>query len=317
MRRLTPLFAVTLLLVFSGCDSPGDDGSGDQTAEPDTASEGESDSPDLARPDEKSVEKRVEKAEKRLKDSKAGKILWNSIETHGGLATWYKNGPLYFHYNYQPKGDRGPRNTYQTVDTWAARARHEMANNRDREYGWNGDVAWYKPADWEPPYDVRFWALTPYYFVGMPFVLADPGVNLEHEGQDTLEGETYEVLRATFGDVGISPDDYYVLYIHEDTHRLAALRYIVSYEEFFPDGGHSPEKLMTYDGSRQVDGITFSKSSRFYKWDPEKKTEGDIVTEATLSDVEFRPDVEDDYFEVPDGAAVAEPDDETDGGSEE
>lgn len=321
------LFALLALIAAPACESPGaDDSERAREAEPDTtansstqetaAARGEQHN--LARPKSEWVGERVRRAEKRLKDSRAGSLLWKSIEHHGGLSTWYENGPVYFHYNYQPLGDRGPRNTYQTVDTWAARARHQMAEDKDREYGWDGEIAWKKPADWKPPYDVRFWALTPYYFVGMPFVLADPGVDLEHEGTDTLEGESYQLVRATFGeDVGISPDDFYVLYIHEKTHRLGALRYVVSYEKFFPEGGHSPETLMTYDGSRTVDGIKFSEKSRFYDWDPQNKTQAEKVTDVTLSDVEFRPDTPDDYFEVPEGAAVIEPESDSEDESEE
>jgi hypothetical protein len=252
------------------------------------------------------IAKRVDRARERLSDSKAGRVLWESIQAHGGLETWYANGPLYFHYNYQPVGDGTPRNTYQTVDTWSARARHQMAERREREYGWDGEHAWYRPGDWEPPYDVRFWALTPYYFVGMPFVLADPGVNLTHEGRATLEGESCEVIRATFGDVGISPDDFYVLYIDRDDHVFRGLRYIVSYPKYFPEGGHSPEKLMTYDGRQRVDGILFAESYRFYKWQPDSKTNAPKVTDADLTDVAFRPETPNAYFEVPDDATIVD-----------
>lgn len=261
-----------------------------------------------ARPPKSWVEERVTGAKSRLQKSEAGQIVWKSIEAHGGLKRWYRNGPLHFRYDYQPESDRPDHDTVQTVDTWSARARHHVSEKPDREYGWDGDRAWFRPTDWERPYDVRFWALTPYYFVGMPFVLADPGVNLEHEGTDTIEGNECEVIRATFGDVGISPDDYYVLYIDDDDHVLRALRYIVSYDPFFDEREHSPEKLMTYDGKQVVDGIRFAESYRFFMWSPDDKTDTEVVTNAELSQVEFRPDLPGDHFDAPDDARI-HPDD--------
>ena len=307
---------VALALVLAGCATSGEEAGktepGKSGASQGNPEEVENEAAqETARPLEPWVEKRVSKAKKRLTESKPGKIVWKCIEAHGGLANWYRNGPLFFHYNYQPVSGRTPRNTYQTIDTWSARARHEMASNRDREYGWDGERAWYAPPDWEPPYDVKFWALTPYYFVGMPFVLADPGLTLSYQGQDDIEGTLYDVVRVTFGHVGISPDDFYVLYIEPKSHRLGALRYIVSYPKYFPEGGHSPEKLMTYDGAQRIGGILFAQRYRFYMWDPEKKTDTKKVTDATLDSVEFRPKTPETYFAIPTNAKMIGNDEET------
>ncbi len=301
------LFALAFVLALGGGCAHG------STAQPSSSSSTSSheassvERGETATPPDVWIEKRVMQSRQRLSKSKAGRMLWQSIQAHGGLETWYANGPVYVHYNYQPLGERGPRNTYQTIDTWSARARHQMANQRDHEYGWDGSRAWYRPGDWELPYDVRFWALTPYYFVGMPFVLADPGVDLSYEGTSKMEGQNCDVVRATFGEVGISPDDFYVLYLDREDHTLQALRYIVSYPKFFPEGGHSPEKLMTYDERQTVEGITFAKSYRFYQWKSDQKTEAEKVTDATLTNVEFRPETPNAYFEIPEGATpVAE-----------
>lgn len=307
--KAVPVAALSLVLLTACASSRTTEETTSETEQKETQSTSDDkqtadEESELAKPKDAWIEKRVSEAKTRLQKTKAGKLVWQSIEAHGGLERWFANGPVYFHYNYQPVGDRGPRNTYQTVDTWASRARHQMANAQDREYGWDGETAWYHPADWEPPYDVRFWALTPYYFVGMPFVLADSGVNLEYEGTDTLEETQYDVVRVTFGEVGISPDDYYVMYFDKETHRVGALRYIVSYPKFFPDGGHSPPKLMTYDGEQTVDGIVFAEKYRFFMWKPKEKTDTKVVTNATLSDVEFRPETPDAFFDMPDGAEV-------------
>ena len=58
------------------------------------------------------------------------------------------------------------------------------------------------------PTDPRFWSLTPYYFIAMPFVMADPGVNPELAEPITVEGRTLDQVYATFDPgTGDAPDD--------------------------------------------------------------------------------------------------------------
>ena len=249
------------------------------------------------------VEERVAAAQERLQASPAGQRLWQAMETHGGLATWYANGPLAFQFNYQPLDDGTPRNTYEVANYWSAQTRHQMINDTTVQYGWDGQRAWAIPTDTLIPYNVRFWSLTPYYFVGIPFVLSDPGVNLELVGEDTFEDKTYDLVKATFGDgVGDAPDDYYVIYVGQDNHRVGAIRYIVSYPGYFPDGGHLPEKLMACDGAQTVDGITLPQGYRTFWWKEDQV--GEHITDISVSRVAFRPNVRQDYFATPAGATV-------------
>jgi hypothetical protein len=281
---------------------PAEEGSSAEESEPATKT---------ATPKDSWVSDRVLEAQDRLSNSEAGELLLSSIEAHGGLERWYANGPLYFRFNYRPL-EGTARDTYQTVDTWASKARHQlagdkMAKDKNVEFGWDGESAWISPAGAEINNNARFWALTPYYFVAMPFVLADPGVNLEKTGTAELHGKPHDVIMATFGDdVGDSPDDYYVIYLDAETSRFGGLRYVVSYPGFFPEGGHSPEKLMVYEGDQVIDGITLAKQFPTYKWDPQTKERGEKVTEVTMTDVEFRPETLDSYFAAPEGAQVLE-----------
>ncbi len=248
------------------------------------------------------VDERVAAAEDRLSASEAGQRIWQAIEAHGGLARWYGNGPLAFRFNYQPLGDGTPRDTYEVASYWSAQTRHRLAQDTTVQYGWDGQQAWAYPTDTLIPYDVRFWSLTPYYFVGIPFVLADEGINLTLMEPDTLLGASYDLVKVTFNaEVGDAPDDYYVIYIAQDNQRVEAIRYIVSYPGYFPDGGHAPEKLMTYEGAQTVNGITLSERYRTFWWKDEKV--GEHITNITLSDVAFRPNVALDYFNAPSEAA--------------
>ena len=249
------------------------------------------------------VEERIAAAQERLQASEAGQRIWQAMEAHGGLTTWYANGPLAFQFNYQPLDDGTPRNTYEVANYWSAQTRHQLMSDTTVRYGWDGQQAWAVPTDTLIPYNVRFWALTPYYFVGIPFVLGDPGVNLESVGEDTFEDKTYDLVKVTFGDgVGDAPDDDYVIYVGREDDRVGAIRYIVSYPGYFPDGGHLPEKLMACDGAQTVGGITLPEGYRTFWWKEDQV--GEHITDISVSQVSFRPDLRQDYFATPEGATV-------------
>ena len=258
----------------------------------------------LALPDPAAVEDRVADATGRLEQSEAGRLLLASIDRHGGLARWYGNGPVHFRYRYERLDGGDAIDTEQTVDTWSARARHTLAAD-SVAFGWTGTEAWVRPAGAELPTDARFWSLTPYYFVGMPFVLADPGVNLETAGQMEAEGRTYDLLRATFDPgTGDAPDDYYFLLLDPETRRVGGVRYVVSYPGFFPEGGHTPEKLMLYDGAQTVDGITLQEGFRSFAWTGAGV--GAPSARGSVTELRFVPDTPDAAFAVPEGAQAVD-----------
>lgn len=259
----------------------------------------------LARVPDSWVQNRVKSAKNKLLATKAGSIVWEGMQAHGGLEQWYTNGPLSFHFNYQPLDGGTQRNTFQAIDTWRNHARHFKAGDSTAQYGWNGKVAWKKARDSIAfPYDVRFWALTPYYFAGLPFVLDGEGVNLEKLRAKNFKGESYDVVKVTFDPgTGDAPDDYYILYFHPDTHRLKVIRYIVSYPAYFKKGEHMPEKFMEVLGEQISGGIVFPQQYRTY-WLTEEELPGEYITDITLASIEFLPDLETVFFEVPEGADI-------------
>jgi hypothetical protein len=254
-------------------------------------------------PKESWIEERVRQTDERLNNSLAGQKVWKAMEAHGGLQQWYANGPLQFHFNYQPLDGNSPRNTIQISDNWSAKVRHKMAVDTSRQFGWDGSVAWALPNASEIPFDARFWALTPYYFVGIPFVLGDEGVHLEKLGADTLNGKRHDLIKVTFEEgLGDAPDDYYILYLDPDSGKVTGYRYVVSYPAYFPDGGHTPEKIMVLEGQQEIIGLLFPEGYQTFMWEDQQK--GEHVTNITLSDLSFLPDLPQTYFEVPQGAEV-------------
>lgn len=253
------------------------------------------------------ITERVAKAEKELTATAAGTIVWQAMEAHGGLQRYYENGPLSFHFDYVPEDGSTRRNTYQTIDTWSNKARHQHVEDRTQEFGWTGEKAWKKVKDSTAfPFDMRFWALTPYYFLSQPFVLDGEGVKLEQLADKTHKDVTYDAIKVTFAaGTGDAPDDYYVLYFGKENHKLAVIRYIVSYPQYFPDGGHLPEKLMELQGTTTVNGIELATGYHTH-WLTKEEQAGEHITTIEVDEISFKPKTTKDYFNAPQGATIIE-----------
>lgn len=246
---------------------------------------------------------RIANAKQRMDASPGGQLIAAAIEVHGGLADWYSKTPLHFRFNYQPLDQGGPRDTRILNDYVNARAIHTMVSDPEVTYGWDGQQAWISDTSADPGTSVRFWALTPYYFEGLPFVLADEGINYELLEPTEWQGITYDLVKITYGEnVGDAPDDYYVIYVNPRTKLVDALRYIVSYRGFFEEGKHLPEKLMTITEKDVVDGITLAKTYETRWWNGGEPSE--VNTRVDVSEIEFRPETSMDIFKMPTGAGV-------------
>ncbi len=259
------------------------------------------------------VAERVAEARERMESSEAGDLVWQSIQTHGGLDQWLAPGTIAFEFDYRPVGSPERRmHTAQKVDLWRARAVHEELDGGAGEaatLGWDGERSWIAPGSEAFPSPARFWALTPYYFVGMPFVAADPGTRYELLEPAELDGQTYRLVKLTYEEgTGDSPDDYYILYIHPESYELAALRYVVAYPGFFPEGGHTPEKLMRYTDYRKAGELQFAHTLDTYAWTPaDGDTPGAVgekVTEVTVADISMGDEWPADVFTPVDGAEI-------------
>lgn len=246
---------------------------------------------------------RIEDAQIRMNASPGGQLISAAIEAHGGLEKWYRQSPLFFRFNYQPLDKGEPRDTRILNDYVNSRAVHTMTSNPEVRYGWDGQQAWISDTSANPGTSVRFWSLTPYYFEGLPFVLADAGINYELLEPTEWQGTTYDLVKITYGEnVGDAPDDYYVIYVNPETKLVDALRYIVSYQGFFDPGQHLPEKLMTITEKTSVDGITLAKTYETRWWNDGEPSE--VNTRVEVSEIEFRPETEATAFDRPAGAGV-------------
>ena len=254
------------------------------------------------------IKERVAKAKDKLEKSEAGKIIWQAMESAGGLEKWYSNGPISFQFDYVPVGKGARRNSTQVIDTWNNKAVHHDIENPTASYGWDGKDAWVTMKDTAYfEYNLRFWAMTPIFFLAQPFNFDGEGVILEKLDDKVLNDITYDAVKITFeAGTGDAPDDYYINYFDKKTHQLAVLRYIVSYPKYFKNGGHTPEKTMTLHNFKTVNGITLPTGYKTYMTSEDEGLAGDVVTDITVSDIKFLPETKKAAFDIPKGAHIME-----------
>ncbi len=123
------------------------------------------------------------------------------------------------------------------------------------------------------------------YFFAVPFVLADPGVNLEKLEDRELNGKTYQVVRVTFDDgTGVAPEDQYVLYVDPETNRMEVLLYSVTY---FDSSRASNYSANHYADWQEVGGLLVPQKLVRYHWNPDGMTFGSTRGEKLFDHVEF------------------------------
>ena len=248
------------------------------------------------------IAKRVTKAKEKLTSTEAGTIIWNAMEAQGGLEKWHTNGALAMRFNYQPLDGKIGRDSYQVIDTWGNRSVHHSVKDSTASYGWTGSEAWVKAKSKDFfKYDTKFWAMTPLYLMGFPFVLDGDGINLELLPQSNYKGIANDVVKVTFAPgTGDAPDDYYILHFDAKTHLLIGTRYIVSYPKYFKDGGNSPEKFMEVGPLENVEGILLPTQLKTH-W-TKNGLPGEYITQIDISDLSFKNDLPANFFDMPEGA---------------
>ena len=112
------------------------------------------------------------------------------------------------------------------------------------------------------------------YWVFMPFKMKDSGVTLKYVGTDsTLAEEMCEVVSMTFSEVGNTPQNKYLVYIHPETHHIVqwdyypnasdeSPRFASSWEAYSKYGGImlSGDRLFNGENMRQLTGLTVMES---------------------------------------------------------
>ncbi|MGJ8645184.1 MAG: hypothetical protein ACSHX9_17410 [Luteolibacter sp.] len=217
-------------------------------------------------------------------------LVMETIDAHGGSEKWYGNGQLQFRWTYHmtDKGADVVVDTVQTVDPKSLAVKHEVVG-KDITFGFNNGVDWIRPKGTEltPPH--RFWALTPTYFLGIPFVFNDENANFETLPESMeFEGKEYTQVKITYNkEAGDSPDDYYVLLIDPETKVTRGAYYTVTSDLLGRDQP-GPPKFISLDDLQDVGGVMLAEGHRTFEM-PEGKI-GEQMRFTEVSGVKWLPE---------------------------
>jgi hypothetical protein len=199
-------------------------------------------------------------------------VVWEMVEAHGGMAAWTSAPAIAFTEQW---GD-GPQ-TRVVVEQGRRRAYAERPGTNAR-MAWDGERAW--GLDWQgaPP---RFTARLTYYFIHLPWMTQDPGVRFGEPatGQLPNDSTAYTTISMTFDPgVGDTPRDSYELYIHPETKRLAACRYVMTYQAVLPPSiEQAPPSVLVFGRHETLEGLVVPTQLRFHGMD------GAVTASCTIS----------------------------------
>lgn len=133
----------------------------------------------------------------------------------------------------------------------------------------------------------RFDILTWPYFMAMPFKLTDPGTQWGTVKQITENGKEFSKAKLSFKNgVGDTADDWYQVYVDNDTNLLNYASYIVTFGKEIEKAEEEPHAIL-YENYQVVDGVAISDTWKFYNWSEDKGMFGEPIGEATLSNIQF------------------------------
>ena len=186
----------------------------------------------------------------------SGEIIKEMISAHGGMEKWRSAPTVSFEDHFLQAGAQKPTVSQVTVEQGRRRAYLDFPELKAR-IAWDGKRAWSE--NWQAPVPPRFMALLNYYFLNLPWLATDSGVNLNEPGKGKLwdDPTEYITVKMTFdAGIGDTPDDYYVLYIEPKTRRLKACEYIVTYASMLPPGAKAtPPHILVYESFATVEGL--------------------------------------------------------------
>lgn len=86
------------------------------------------------------------------------------------------------------------------------------------------------------------------YWLMAPLKIGDPGCKLEAMGEGQMDGKTFQRLRLSFDNVGLTPGDQYILYIDDEG--------LVRYWDYMPNP--ETKRTATWEGYEAFNGLTLA-----------------------------------------------------------
>jgi hypothetical protein len=223
--------------------------------------------------------------------------LQPALDAHGGLDTWESYGTV--EYDFALEIGDATRDDHHVFDLDRRRVRVE---HTDYTLGITSATVWAAPnmdayGYTAPP---RFYGKAYTYLFSIPFVFADPGVNVESVGQRRLQGTAYDVLKITFDEgVGDTPRDIFYVYLNPDSHQVHAALFSVTYRN--PEVTR-PITGVIYNEWTTAGGLTVPRRAGMYGVSEDQTLEKKLGT-FEYENVTFREATpETDAFTMPEGA---------------
>lgn len=214
------------------------------------------------------------------------------FNAHGTIELWDKFNSLTFEF---VKGEVIEK---QQVDLKSRKVRITSPNYT---IGFDGTDVWVMPDSASFDSNARFYHNLIFYFFGLPYLAADPGINYKDLGMVVVNGEEYKKVLFTFEEnIGDSPEDQYVLYFNNEN-RLELINYSVTY---FDNSRATKYNAIKYEDWESFDGILLPKTFIGYKW--ENDSLGDERYRRKFQNIQLSQDrFDDELFKKPSGAYVS------------
>lgn len=216
------------------------------------------------------------------------------LDAHGGKANWDAMNTLTY-----TRG-KAEKKEYHTVDL---KTRMSLIEVKEKyKLGFDGKDVWVSPnRDSFPGKSPRFTHNLHFYFVAIPFVFTDPGVNLKDGGIVENGGKQYHLINVTFGEnIGDAPEDQYNMYVDPKTNRVDFITYSVTY---FDKSRASKYNALKYDWV-DANGLLAPTKYIGYKW--ENETLGEQRYESQIGDALYEKESKKaSFFGKPEEAEVA------------
>jgi len=232
----------------------------------------------------------------------AEEIVDAMIEAHGGMEAWASAPTVSFEDRFSRPGAEEPGPWTRVVVEQGPRRAYIDVLGTDMHMAWDGEKAW--SVNWKMPTPPRFLALLNYYFVNLPWLAKDPGVLLGQPGKAKLwdDPTEYITIKVTYeSGVGDTPEDYYVLYIHPETHQLKGCEYIVTYKSLLPEGvAHTPPHILVFEEFETVSDLVVPTKYTIYE------TDQSVYASCEIRNWSFSKSFDSSRMEMPEGAVIDE-----------
>ncbi len=179
------------------------------------------------------------------------------FDAHGGIDNWNKMKSLSFTME-RPNG--------KEVTTTDLKSRAELIDAPTYTLGFDGNQIWVNEKDGnEYKGNAWFYKGLMMYFYAMPFIIGDDGIIYEDAEPLTFDGKTYPGILISYeSNIGVSPDDQYIIYYDAETGQMQWLAYTVT---FGKDGKSKEFKFIIYNDWQTVNGLAVPKSIEWYTYE--------------------------------------------------